>query len=317
MRPSYKQFALQYASMFGDTSVVHAYQYRPPYPPETFEILLGLIDPDAASRTVLDAGCGPGTIARALVRQVDRVDAVDVAARMIAAGRGLPSGNDPKLCWICGAIEHVPLHPPYALIVTAASLHWMHWETVMARFCQLLTPGGHLAVVEEVQEPNPWSDMLGFIGEYSLNKDFQPYNMLTVTQELTARGLFQQVGIRTTAPVSFRQSVDEYVESFHARNGLSRDRMDTNAASAFDRQLRALVSQHCPNGAVELQIRGRVIWGKPQPAEFTRGLQREGRGFSLLQRRDGGETCAESLRMRCDAESLSLAAVFSILCLRH
>jgi SAM-dependent methyltransferase len=284
MRPSYKQFALQYASMFGDTSVVHAYQYRPPYPPETFEILLGLIDPDAASRTVLDAGCGPGTIARALVRQVDRVDAVDVAARMIAAGRGLPSGNDPKLCWIYGAIEHVPLHPPYALIVTAASLHWMHWETVMARFCQLLTPGGHLAVVEEVQEPNPWSDMLGFIGEYSLNKDFQPYNMLTVTQELTARGLFQQVGIRTTAPVSFRQSVDEYVESFHARNGLSRDRMDTNAASAFDRQLRALVSQHCPNGAVELQIRGRVIWGKPQPAEFTRGLQREGRGFSLLQR---------------------------------
>jgi len=262
--------------MFGDASVVHAYQYRPPYPPETFEILLSLIDPDAVSRTVLDAGCGPGTIARALVRQVDHVDAVDIAAPMIAAGRGLPSGNDPKLCWLHGAIEHVPLHPPYALIVTAASLHWMHWETVMTRFCELLTPGGYLAVVEEVLEPTPWSDALGFIGEYSLNKDFQPYNILTVTQELTARGLFQQVGIRTTAPVAFRQSVDEYVESFHARNGLSRDRMGANAVSAFDRQLRALVSRHCPNDAVELQIRGRVIWGKPQPAEFTRSLQREG-----------------------------------------
>jgi len=35
---------------------------------------------------VLDAGCGPGSIARALVQEVDRVDAVDVAARMIAAG---------------------------------------------------------------------------------------------------------------------------------------------------------------------------------------------------------------------------------------
>ena len=57
MRPSHKQFAPQYASMFGDASVVHAYQYRPPYPPETFEVLISLIDPDAASRTVLDAGC--------------------------------------------------------------------------------------------------------------------------------------------------------------------------------------------------------------------------------------------------------------------
>jgi SAM-dependent methyltransferase len=275
MRPSYKQFAPQYASIFGDASVVHAYQYRPPYPPETFEILTSLIDTEATSRTVLDAGCGPGTIAREFVRRVDRVDAVDVAAPMIVVGKGLPGGDDPKLCWIQGAIEHAPLQPPYALIVAAASLHWMHWETVMTRFYEILTPGGHLAVVEEVLEPTPWSAALGFISEYSLNKDFQPYDILTVTQELAARGLFQQVGIRTTAPVWFRQSVDEYVESFHARNGLSRDRMDANAASAFDRQLRELVSQYCPNGIVELQIGGRVIWGKPQPAEFTTGTQRE------------------------------------------
>src|SRR5262249_52017736 len=97
MRPKHKQFATQYASIFGDASVVQAYQYRPPYPPETFEILLSLIDADAAPRTVLDAGCGPGNIARALVQEVDRVDAVDVAARMIAAGKALSQGDDPKL----------------------------------------------------------------------------------------------------------------------------------------------------------------------------------------------------------------------------
>ena len=39
MRPKPKQFATQYASMFGDASVVAAYQYRPPYPAETFEFL--------------------------------------------------------------------------------------------------------------------------------------------------------------------------------------------------------------------------------------------------------------------------------------
>ena len=266
MRPRHKQFATQYASVFEDASVVQAYQYRPPYPPETFEILLSLIDADAAPRTVLDAGCGPGVIARELVHKVDRVDAVDVAARMIMAGKALPGGDDPKLCWIQGAVEDAPLHPPYALIVAAASLHWMHWETVMTRFHNILTPGGHLAVVEDVTQPTPWSDALGFISAYSMNKDFQPYNMLTVTQELVERGLFEPMGIKTTAPVPFRQSVDAYVESFHARNGLSRDRMDASAARAFDGQLQELVRRHCPNGVVELQIMGRVIWGTPKPA---------------------------------------------------
>ena len=136
----------------------------------------------------------------------------------------------------------------------------------MPRFHDILTPGGYLAVVDVVTEPTPWSDALGCIGAYSLNKDFQPYDIITVTQEIAARGLFEPRGIKTTAPVLFRQSVAEYVESFHARNGLSRDRMDAQAAYAFDWQLRELVSGYCPDGILELQIKGRAIWGKPQPA---------------------------------------------------
>jgi hypothetical protein len=150
--------------------------------------------------------------------------------------------------------------------VAAASLHWMHWETVMTRFHEVLTASGQLAVVEEIAAPAPWQDGLGFIADYSLNKEFQPYTMLTVTAELAARGLFEPGGTKTTALVPFRQSVAAYVESFHARNGLSRDRMDPNAASAFDAKLRDLVSLHCPQGMVELQMGARVIWGKPKPA---------------------------------------------------
>jgi SAM-dependent methyltransferase len=264
MRPKPKQFATEYATIFGDASVVSAYQYRPPYPVETFDLLLSLLDADAATRTVLDAGCGPGVIARQLVHAVDRVDAVDIAAGMIAAGKALPGGEDPKLCWIHGAMEDVPLHPPYALIVAAASLHWMHWETVLPRFHDVLTPGGYLAVVDVETEPIPWQHALGFIREYAMNKDFQPYDMITVIQELAVRGLFAQHGIKTTAPVPFRQSVAEYAESFHARNGLSRDRMDAKAAREFDGKLRDLVYRYCPSGVVELQVRGRVIWGKPR-----------------------------------------------------
>ena len=35
-----------YASQFMDHSVVYSYQHRPPYPSETFDILLGLITRD-------------------------------------------------------------------------------------------------------------------------------------------------------------------------------------------------------------------------------------------------------------------------------
>lgn len=266
MHAKHKQFETEHASIFGDVSVVQAYQFRPPYPAETYEILLDLLDPNAPLRAVLDAGCGPGVIARQIVQAVDRVDAVDIAPTMLAAGKELPAGDDPKLHWILGAVEDAPLQPPYALIVAAASLHWMHWETVMPRFAEVLTPGAVLATVEEMAEPMPWQNQLGFIAEYSTNKDFKAYTMLTVTQELAEWGLFAPGGMKMTAPVPFRQPVKEYVESFHARNGLSRERMDVQAAREFDARLHELVTSYCREGVVELQIRARVIWGKPKAA---------------------------------------------------
>src|SRR5438445_698680 len=62
----------QSAAAFQDASVARAYQYRPPYPPETFRILANLILD--MPRRVLDAGCGTGAITRHLVEMVDHVD---------------------------------------------------------------------------------------------------------------------------------------------------------------------------------------------------------------------------------------------------
>jgi SAM-dependent methyltransferase len=263
MRPQQRQFASQHASVFGDASVVAAYQHRPPYPRETFEILLGLLDPQASLRTVLDAGCGPGIIARELAHAVDRVDAVDVAAPMLDAGRNLPGGAHPNLRWILGGLETAKLTPPYALAVAAASLHWMHWETVLPRLEEALTPRAWLAVVEEIVDPEPWRAELTFIGNYSTNQDFRPYDMETIVQEIAARGLFHRAGAQETGPMVFRQAMDAYVESFHARNGLSRERMGQSAAREFDALVRAAARPHCRDGVVELRVHGRVIWGKP------------------------------------------------------
>lgn len=123
MRPKPDHLGPEYGAPFADAQVVTTYRHRPPYPDGVFAILTSLIVDEP--RAVLDAGAGRGEIARALARRVARVDAVEPAAGMIAQGRLSPGGDQPNLTWVEGFAEDAPLHPPYALIVAAQSLHWM------------------------------------------------------------------------------------------------------------------------------------------------------------------------------------------------
>jgi SAM-dependent methyltransferase len=259
MQPKPAHLGPEYGAQFKDRSVAEAYRHRPPYPEETFAILAGLIADEP--RAVLDVGCGTGFVARPLAALVERVDAVDFSAAMIARGKGLPGGDRANLTWIEGPVEEVTTRPPYALITAGASLHWLAWDVVLPRFAALLTPRGFLAIVGDGQRPVPWAaDLQPIIDRYSTNRDYQPYDLV---EELERRGLFRKVGERRTAPVSFRQAIGDYVESFHARNGFSRERMPAEAAAAFDREARAVIARHAGGDSVELHSYGQVVWGKP------------------------------------------------------
>ncbi len=259
MLPKPKHLEAQYGAQFQDYSIVEAYPNRPPYPPETFEILTGLIRDEP--RAVLDIGCGTGDIARPLVDLVERLDAVDISAPMLAKGRLLPNGDNARLNWICSSVEAATLAPPYALITAGESLHWMEWEIVLPRFRQLLTPNGYLAIVGRAEQPIPWrEELFKLIAEFTTNKDYQPYN---VVDELEKRQLFRQLGRQQTSPTPFSQSIPAYIEAIHSRNGFSRERMTTIAASTFDAKYRTLLEQHCPDGFVHLEIIGTIDWGVP------------------------------------------------------
>ena len=96
VEPKPKGWGERYGAVFRDQSVVEHYGLRPPYPAETFEVLASLaVDGARLGGTVLDAGCGPGDLARPLAARVSRVDAVDVSEPMIALGRSLPGGEAP------------------------------------------------------------------------------------------------------------------------------------------------------------------------------------------------------------------------------
>ncbi|MFN8444014.1 MAG: class I SAM-dependent methyltransferase [Caldilineaceae bacterium] len=259
-----KQFSHEHSSIFQDASVVAAYPYRPPYPVELFTMLAELLDKTNSPCCILDAGCGTGQMTQGLLPYVDSVDAVDISAAMIEAGKRMPYGSDPKIHWVAGAIESVPLQPPYALIVAAASLHWMPWGLTLPRFAHGLSSNGYLALVEEVHPANLWDAALTpLIIKYSTNRDFQSYNMLTVAAELEQRGVFQQVGVKETALVPFGQPLAHWIEAIHARNGFSRERMGTERAREFDQQVQAVMRRFFPDGEVVQQIGARIVYGKP------------------------------------------------------
>ncbi len=250
----------EYGAQFGDPSVAAAYPSRPPYPPELFEILLGLIRDEP--RVVLDLGCGTGDINRPLAPRVRRIDAVDPSPAMIARGQALPGGDHPNIHWIAATAEDYAYPEQYALTVAAESLHWMEWDIVLPRIRDSLTPQGRLAIVLGRGWRNvPWSEELGpLITHYSTNRDYQRYDLL---QELALRNLFFPEQRLETRPIPFAQSVDDYIESFHSRNGLSRDRMGARAAE-FDAELRTLISRYRPGPVLEFDLVAELAWGRPR-----------------------------------------------------
>lgn len=265
MRPKPDFLTPEAAAAFQHPSVARAYRYRPTYSAAVFALLADLVADQPCH--VLDVGCGTGLLARHLVERVDRVDAVDISEEMIGQGKLLPGGDHPNLVWILGRAEDAPLHPLYALITAGDSLHWMDWDVVMPRFAQLLTSHGRLAMLGADQFPTPWHDgLLPIIRRYSVIPNWQPLDLI---KELEERGLFRQVGAKQTEPVSFVQTIDEYIESFHARASLAWGRMPAEDAAAFDREVRELVSRSSPE-QVELQLITEVAWGIPlNPGETT------------------------------------------------
>lgn len=252
------------AGVFAAPEVAALYRHRPPYPDEVFHILRGLIVDRPA--TVLDIGAGEGALARPLAAAVDHVDAVDVSAAMVEAGRGRHGGRRPNLRWVVGAIETCDLDGPYALVTAGASLHWMDWPTTMARLSAVMTQGAVLAVVEHGPRSVPWEDeLVEVIRRHSRIPDYDPD--FSVVDALAGQGRLEVMGRAQTGPATFRQPVDAYIEQFHSTASLARELMSEDEAFAFDRAVADVVSPWVREGLLTMEVEATLAWGRPVVTE--------------------------------------------------
>jgi SAM-dependent methyltransferase len=247
------------ASVWTEPAVARAYQRRPAYPAPVFDVLRRLtVEP----RSVLDAGCGTGALTRHMTAFAARIDAVDPSAAMIEEAHRLPGGRDPRIRWIVGSAETAPLDPPYGLITTGQSLHWMDHEVVMPRFRDALAPEGFLVATDiDWEYPTTWrKDLISIIKRYSPTKS--KFLVDDLFGDLTKRGLFERAGFQRTSMVPVDQSVEEFVDALHSTSTLSRVTLQERT-DAFADEVRALFAR-LGDDRVRFSVAGNIVWGRPR-----------------------------------------------------
>ena len=242
-------------AVFADAAVARAYRQRAPYAPETVSVLESLV---VGPRVVLDLGAGNGPLAREMIRFAERVDAVDPSAAMIAVGRTLPNGADPKLRWILGTAEGARLDGPYGLATAGTSVHWFDAARVMPRVDAALAPGARLAIVDIDDGPHPMPSMLEIFDRYS---ERHHHEVAEVVDELVTQGHFAREGERRLTPVTVRRSLDEYLEYLYSTSDFARVQLGSRA-NAFDADVRAVFARE-GRDAIERQYVTVVTWGRP------------------------------------------------------
>ncbi|PZG14632.1 class I SAM-dependent methyltransferase [Nonomuraea aridisoli] len=166
--------------LFGGAAPYYA-RYRPRHAGAAIERLATAFGPDA---TVLDLGCGPGTIAIPLARHVREVLAVDPDAGMLAEGERL-AADVPNIRWIKGDSTALRALPPFGHVVMGRSFHWMDRRAVLADLDELLPPGGVVALAGPSRHDDseePWEPAMR-----RLREEFG-VNTLTASDSYQATG---------------------------------------------------------------------------------------------------------------------------------
>ena len=249
---------------FEDADVVAAYVHRPPYPDALIARLLALVPaPGAGTATVVDLGCGPGKLARALAPDVGEVIAVDPSAAMLALARRL-GAHDRNVGWIHSRAEDLELADvSLGLAVAGAAIHWIDPARLFPRLARWLKPGASMAIVEgDAPTAAPWIEpwqgaIRAWVERLGGVWDGPNHQAMVKAHEpwLAVRG-------RETFTATVRQPIEDLLACQHSRATWARRRMGPQA-EAFDAELRAILTPWATDGAVTYEMETQLVWGSP------------------------------------------------------
>jgi SAM-dependent methyltransferase len=156
---------------FAGTAAAYA-RHRPPYPPALFARLREQFALDGTGR-LLDLGCGPGTLALPLAPDVAEVVGIDPEPEMLAEAARLAADRGvTNTRWVPGGSDDLPRLRPalgtFRLATMGRAFHWMDREATLRVLCDMLVPGGGVAIVGDGGTGAPreaWHDAVDAVVE--------------------------------------------------------------------------------------------------------------------------------------------------------
>lgn len=127
----------------------------------------------AGSRSVLDVGCGTGTLSLLLAADGHRVTGVDLAPRMVAEARAKQAATGHTARFLVGDAAAPPVGEDARFdVVLARHLLWTlpQPEAALRRWCGLLRPGGVLILVE-----GRWAEAAPGSAPYAADAELLPW----------------------------------------------------------------------------------------------------------------------------------------------
>lgn len=243
---------------------------RLPYPPGLADALAGALALDGRGR-LLDAGCGPGTVALRLAHLVAEVVGLDPDADMLAeaARRALASGIG-NARWVCRRAEELPAGlGRFRLATFAASFHWMDRDRVAATVRNMLEPGGAFVQITGTETtlapatlphpPPPNTAIQDLVRDYLGPERRAGQGRLlygTPDDELAVlrrAGYGEPEIVIVPGGQAVTPSVDDVVAAVFSQSG-SAPHLFGDRLAQFERDLRALLTVATPTGHFARQI---------------------------------------------------------------
>lgn len=125
--------------------------FRPTYPESFYQQILAYHGATSSRASLLDLGCGPGTVTRALAPHFTTATGIDPSPGMLAVARQLtPEAQHPNVAYRQGTVEDLSSSSLVApgsvdVVVAATAAHWFDFDRAWAQLARVVRPGGTLA----------------------------------------------------------------------------------------------------------------------------------------------------------------------------